>query len=139
MKTKLESIETMAKDLIKYYIPEYSFVWDRSRRRKGQCRFSVKQIGVSKPLAEINTVESMLLTVTHEIAHALLPKDGHNKNWKTKCLEIGGDGKTYYDKSDTVMPMKKWEIFRSDGTSTGIKRFRRCTLREGYHWQKILK
>ena len=107
MEKKLQQIEMAAKDLIKYYCPDYHFVWDRSIRRKGQCRRSVKQIGLSKTIATLNSFECMMLTVTHEIAHALTPK-GHTKIWREVCLSIGGDGRTYYDPKDTILPKKKY-------------------------------
>lgn len=103
----LERIEMAAKDLIRYYIPHYSFVWDRSKRRKGECRRHVQQIGISKPLAELNSFECMLLTVIHEIAHAL-SKHGHGEDWKQMCLNLGGDGKRTYSSSEVVTPTKKW-------------------------------
>jgi hypothetical protein len=134
---KLIKLEGMAKDLIKYYCPEYTFTWDRSTRRKGQCRYGVKQIGISKPLAELNDIECMLLTITHEIAHALTKGEHHNQTWKNKCLEIGGDGRTYYDASSTVRP-KQWILYKN-GVPTSIKRFRRFRLNEfrnDLEWRK---
>lgn len=129
----LEKIEMAAKDLIRYYCPLYSFVWDRSTRRKGQCRRDVGEIGVSRPIAKLNTFECMMLTVTHEIAHALTPR-GHNEVWRAKCLAIGGDGKQYYDTNETVTP-KKWVLYKN-GVQTNIKRLRRINVPSEYTWIK---
>jgi hypothetical protein len=37
------------------------------------------------------------MTIYHELAHALLPIQGHTKKWKELCLKIGGDGIIGYD------------------------------------------
>jgi hypothetical protein len=31
-------------------------------------------------------------TIIHEIAHALCPNQGHNRIWKRKYIELGGNG-----------------------------------------------
>jgi len=132
---KLEKIEIAAKDLIRYYCPNYTFMWDRSTRRKGQCRYGSKQIGISKPIAELNTFECMMLTVIHEIAHALT-KCGHKKRWKELCISLGGDGQTYYNANETITP-KGWILYR-DGLPTSIKRVRRFKVGylSGLTWRR---
>lgn len=138
-KTKLESIEIMAKDLIKFYCPSFNFVWDRSLRRKGQYRPRECQIGISKPLAELNTIECMLLTVVHEIAHALNPGENHSRIWKDSCISLGGDGRPTYS-SDEVEQPSKWILYHR-GEPTSIKRYRRCHVQKvlGYEWRKEIK
>jgi len=122
----LERIEMAAKDLIKYHCPDYSFVWDHSKQRKGECRYGVKQIGISRPLAELNTFENMLLTIIHEIAHALT-KSGHNRIWKALCLSLGGDGERTYSSANTVIPRKNY-IGQCPGCNKTIHRFRRSKI-----------
>lgn len=130
----LERIETAAKDLIRYYAPEYTFVWDRSLRRKGQCRVNVRQIGISKPLAKINTFECMLLTVIHEIAHALLPREHHSRAWSKLCIELGGDGQATYSSNEVKTPAR-WVLYNGD-MPTVYKRFRRWRVSYPYNWRK---
>jgi hypothetical protein len=134
---KLEKLEMMTKDLIKFYCPEYTFKWTHGKRTAGFCSYRVKTIGISKPIAELNTIEEMLLTVTHEIAHALKPLDGHHREWKNKCIEIGGDGKTCYSSKEKLQP-KKWVLYKN-GVVTTIKRFRRFRITnyfDRYEWRK---
>jgi hypothetical protein len=133
---KLSKLEMMARDLIKYYCPEYTFVWDRSIRRKGQIRYGVKQIGISKPLAELNTIECMLLTVIHEIAHALNKMDGHGNNWKKTCVDLGGNGERCYNSNEINMP-PKWVLYQN-GIKTHFTRYRRfkVQLGSGLEWRK---
>ena len=136
MENKLDKIEMAGKDLIRYYCPDYTFIWDRSVRRKGQCRRRARQIGISKPLAELNTFESMLLTVIHEIAHALTG-GGHGQEWRRVCLDLGGDGRTYYDANNTVIPSPKWVLW-IDGKPSSIKRVRKVALyNPHYEWKAL--
>lgn len=111
MEKKLQQIEMAAKDLIKYYCPEYKMLWSNSQNFKGYCKTGLKTIGISRAFAEVNTFESMLLTVIHEISHALTygqERRHHGKLWKTKCIELGGDGLIYWTRSgETVDPRKR--------------------------------
>jgi hypothetical protein len=76
----------------------------------------------------------MLLTVTHEIAHALT-KTGHDRTWKETCKLIGGDGQRCYSSEQKIQP-KKWVLYLN-GAPTTIKRFRRFSLIDSrYTWEK---
>lgn len=133
---KLVKLEMMTKDLIKFYCSEYRFKWTTGKRTAGYCNYKLKEIGISKPISELNTIEEMLLTVTHEIAHALT-KTGHDRTWKETCKLIGGDGKTCYSPKDKLQP-KKWVLYRN-GQPTTIKRFRRFKVTnflDKYEWKK---
>lgn len=69
----------------------WTFVWDnRAVRRYGQCRYRKKEIGVTKKLALINTIEESKDVVLHEIAHALAGGGhGHDHVWKRMCRKVG--------------------------------------------------
>ena len=69
----------------------WSFVWDtRAVRRYGQCRYRQRESGVTKVLANLNTIEETKDVVLHEIAHALTgPGHGHDWAWKQKCVLVG--------------------------------------------------
>jgi hypothetical protein len=131
---KLEKLEMMTKDLIKFYCPEYHFEWTNGKRIAGHCNYRLKVIGISTLIAELNTIEEMLLTATHEIAHALEPLAGHKREWKERCKLIGGDGKTCYSSKDKIQP-KKWVLYKN-GQPTTIKSFRRFNVSCEYQWRK---
>jgi len=60
-----------------------------------------KVVELSTKLVEINDEERVRLTILHEVAHALTEGHGHDRVWQAKLLEIGGDGKRCYDRTDT--------------------------------------
>ena len=76
----------------------WKFVWDnKARRRYGQCRYSKKEIGVTKRLALINTTEESKDVVMHEIAHALAGAGhGHDSHWKHWCIKVGAKPERCY-------------------------------------------
>lgn len=63
--------------------------------------YSHKSVELSTKLVELNDEARVLKTILHEIAHALTEGHGHDRVWQAKLLEIGGDGKRCYDRSDT--------------------------------------
>lgn len=68
----------------------WQLVFDSARTRAGVCRWDRREIGLSRVLTELHSDESVLDTVLHEIAHALVgPLHGHDAVWKTTALRIG--------------------------------------------------
>lgn len=133
---KTEKFKMMANDLIKYWCPSYRFKWGKGKNLAGYCNYTKRIISVSKAMVKINSYEEMLLTMVHEIAHALTEGNHHNKVWQQKCVEIGGDGQKYYDASRKIQP-KKWVLIEKETRkSIGFKRFRRFKIDDSkYEWK----
>jgi len=98
----------------------WSFVWDtRAVRRYGQCRYRPKEIGITKKLANINTIEETKDVVLHEIAHALVGRGhGHDFVWKRMCRKVGAKPERCYtpeDRGGTVKTIKgKYKLVNKD-------------------------
>ena len=75
---------------------DWTFRFDHARRRFGSCRPRRRLITLSRPLAFLNEEAQVRDTILHEIAHALTPWDGHGRNWKRKCIEIGAEPRRCY-------------------------------------------
>ena len=62
------------------------------KRAFGVCNYRYRQIELSFLLIPAMSDEGIKDTIIHEIAHALTPGHGHDKIWKSKCIELGGNG-----------------------------------------------
>ena len=98
----------------------WKFVWDnRATRRYGQCRYYKKEIGITKKLALINTIEESKDVVLHEIAHALAGSGhGHDAVWKRMCIKVGARPERCYtpeERGGTVKTIKgKYKLINKD-------------------------
>lgn len=70
-------------------------------RYKYNTLYGNRSVELSTPLVKINDRDRVLKTILHEIAHALTEGHGHDRVWQAKLLEIGGDGKRCYNRTDT--------------------------------------
>lgn len=99
------AVELTKEELKKYNLQDWAVRFNDRRCSFGLCSYHEKTIYLSKHLVELNTVERVMNTVLHEIAHAILgPGHGHNNEWKKLCLQIGGDGIRCYTEANTVTP-----------------------------------
>jgi predicted SprT family Zn-dependent metalloprotease len=94
---KLHKIKEFANEQLKKwgltgsYDNDWCMVWDtKAKRRYGQCRYHKQEIGITKQLANINSIEESKDVVLHEIAHALTGRGhGHDAVWKRMCVRVG--------------------------------------------------
>ena len=72
---------------------DWTIVIDRRPKgRLGQCRYSVREIGLSLFHVEGDPWDLVRATIAHEIAHVLAgPGTGHYWKWKSKCAVTGAD------------------------------------------------
>ncbi|QFG09462.1 SprT-like protease [Mycobacterium phage Yuna] len=105
----------------------WTVTFDNARRRAGVCRYTPKQIGLSKPLMAQRSYDDTVQTITHEIAHALVGhKHGHDAVWAAKHRSLGGNGKRCFDHLDESAPWmgtcqhgKQFARYRQPKSMTG--------------------
>lgn len=68
----------------------WTFVFDKAQARLGQCRYTKKQIGLSRYYVDGNDWAQVEQTALHEVAHALVgPGHHHDATWKAQARAIG--------------------------------------------------
>jgi len=92
--------------LIHAGMPSWRMRWTNSVSIAGMCIHRKRTINLSRPIALLNPLDQFKLVPLHEIAHALTPGHNHDKVWRAKCLEIGGDGERCHT---LKTPPKQWE------------------------------
>ena len=108
---ELSEAQELATLYIEEHIPSWRFKFDNAVRRFGCCNHTYRQISLSKRLTIVNDMDSIEDTIIHEIAHALVGcYHGHDSIWRQKAIALGGSGKQYYSKDDTVMPQSKYTL-----------------------------
>lgn len=107
---RLADAEDMAYALFREHgLGEWTFAVDNAVNRLGVCRAALRTISLSRHHLLSSTTEQIRNTLLHEIAHALVgPHHGHDKVWRAKCLEIGGDGQRGAEGEGLNMPQGKW-------------------------------
>ena len=80
---------------------EWAVGLNDSRSNSGTCNYTRRTIYLSRFFIDIESDESTLNTIRHEVAHALAgPRAGHGPRWRAIFLELGGDGQTVNYLSD---------------------------------------
>jgi predicted SprT family Zn-dependent metalloprotease len=124
MLDKILATQTLAERLIKEYgLDDWKFVYDQTKNRIGQCRYSSKEIGYSVHFIKETPMDEIEDTIRHEIAHALVgPGNGHNQTWKLKAMIVGANPRSCSEiaqvsaKPNFIVECskcgKEWERFR---------------------------
>jgi predicted SprT family Zn-dependent metalloprotease len=95
--------QRLAEGLISVHAPDWSFGWDRSRKRFGAAHFlkkttkngrplsiPVKRITLSRYLTELNDETQVRDVILHELAHVKAgAKAGHSRLWKAHARALG--------------------------------------------------
>lgn len=96
--------QALARELLREHgLTAWTFRFDRSVRRFGQCNGRRQRITLSRKLVELNSPERVRNTLLHEIAHALVgARAGHGPAWVKQARAIGNDGQRCYSAATTV-------------------------------------
>lgn len=115
---------TLAKDLAlalmsKHNLHDWTFQWNQRKTAFGVCYANRKQIHLSRPLVECNSVAEVTDTILHEIAHALaytLFRDiSHGDTWKEICVAIGAKPERYATKDVATVKPKYYMVNSESG------------------------
>lgn len=97
----LREARELAERKIAEHCPEYRFKWMSRKNTFGLCRYSTKEILLSKLLVERNAPQRVLETIMHEIAHALHPTAHHGRAWKLQMIAFGYTPRRCFSNKDT--------------------------------------
>ncbi len=105
----LESLERysfIAKDLLRFYLPNYQIHWLMSINQTARCwNGSRKLIEINVYDAVAHGEDELIESVLHEIAHGLT-KEGHTARWKECYKSIGGNGSVTLEESLRLTSVK---------------------------------
>ncbi len=106
---ELTEASNLAQELMQRYgLTEWSFFFNRNKRRLGVCRQHAKTIELSEHYVVRNSLHHVRDTILHEIAHALVGTDhGHDEVWRAKCLELGCAPRACDNAA--AMPVGEWQ------------------------------
>lgn len=84
----------LAKRLFGYDIRKEGWKISFNSRKSavGLCNYTRKTIYISTHFMSQNDIKTIKNTISHEIAHAYTPGNGHNKVWKDAHKRLGGNG-----------------------------------------------
>lgn len=87
----------------------WRFRFDGSRKVFGRCWHRTKEISLSSALVELNNEATVMDTILHEIAHALVdPGEGHGIVWQRAAVAIGcAPVRCYSD--EVIRPAGRWQ------------------------------
>ncbi len=81
-------------------LTDWTFAFDRAKRRAGVCRSHSRTISLSTALTLLHEEDEVRETLLHEIAHALVgPQHGHDEVWRATAMRIGSTGRRCVDAS----------------------------------------
>lgn len=86
-----EEARILARTLMDHHgLAEWTFRFDRARRRAGACAHATRTISLSAPLVDLYEVDAVRGVVLHEIAHALVgASHHHDATWRRQARLIG--------------------------------------------------
>lgn len=100
--------------------------FDNAKMRFGKTTYSRKVISLSAPLVALNDEDTILDTIRHEIAHALVGYGhGHDSVWRSTARAIGGSGKRQKAANTVETPPARY-IVSCPKCSFSIPRHRRA-------------
>lgn len=82
----------MQAELARQGLSDWTFVYDDARTRAGCCMYDRRQISMSRRFAAACPMDAVRDIAMHELAHALLPGEGHSRRWRDLAVSLGSRG-----------------------------------------------
>ena len=102
-------------------------------RSLGLCRYSLKQVELSRHFAAAHSEPDIRDVILHEIAHALAGHEAaHGPRWKAICRQLGARPERC---GEARMPSGRW-LAKCPSCGFEYSRFRRPMRRRTYHCRK---
>jgi len=128
-----ELVELAAARMKEHGLSDWTFRVGRAKRRLGVCNYRAKRIEIAAFYAVNNTVESVLDTLLHEIAHAIAgPAAGHGPDWKAVAARLGATPRACDNSPHTVVQPGDWQT-TCPSCNRVHHRYRRPSRSSGYH------
>lgn len=87
--------------LARHGLTGWTVTFGNAKHRAGVCSYAKRTIGLSRFVMAVRSHEETLMTITHEVAHAIVGAGhGHDRVWALKHRELGGNGKRCYDSAE---------------------------------------
>lgn len=101
--------ETQAYSLLRELFGEHGLEgwrisWSRAKKTAGTCDHRMKVITISTYLLAQRDYADSMMTITHEVAHALTKGHGHDRVWQGQHRALGGNGKRCFQHFDEKAP-----------------------------------
>ena len=87
--TPIESRFLALSLLHRHHLFDWTFILTKTKRVCGRCWIPEKVIGLSQPVAAVNSAETVEQILLHEIAHALTGRREHDQEWREVAKRIG--------------------------------------------------
>lgn len=125
--------EELATSLIAQHVPSWTFRWDRALTTFGTADSANRTITLSKPHTAAAGEASVLDTILHEIAHAIVgPAHNHDRVWQRKARELGArpESSTSEAEAGNLRASAPWVQVCPNGHQVGKRYFRKPTGRK---------
>lgn len=128
----VEAKQLIRDEMVRHGLQGWTMVFStRMTSTHGSCSYRTFTLKFNTRYVELNDRDNVHQTILHEIAHALVSRrNGHNKVWRTKALELGVKDPSPYNRDAVAIP-SKW-ITRcpnghfGDANRRGVRSCGRC-------------
>jgi predicted SprT family Zn-dependent metalloprotease len=129
----LKELEDLAgQELLKHNLTGWTFAFANTKRRLGVCKYRAKRIEIAEYYASNSPRETVVDTLLHEIAHAIVgPGVGHGPAWKVAAMRLGATPRACETTATAIIQPGDWQATCPACQKT-FHRFKRPKSLTGY-------